>query len=183
MKPYPNFFYLGLFFVLIYHHPVFGCDEWQKTYETSYAAICYSDNKELYSFTSAIKRGFSIFSDNPEKNQSLTKERVDMIVDRVLRILDMFPPDLHFSIYLHPTHREIERIYLRLGASHVFEKTPIAFYSHKARTIYVSIENITGGVLAHEIAHAVINFHFRTPPPERMQEILAQYVDEHLWEE
>lgn len=106
-----------------------------------------------------------------------------MIVERVCRILDMYPPNLHFNIYIYTLQRDIEKLYFRMGASHIFEKIPIAFYSHKSKTIYVSLENITSGVLAHEIAHAVINFHFHTPPPQRMQEILAQYVDKHLWEE
>jgi hypothetical protein len=32
------------------------------------------------------------------------------------------------------------------------------------------------------MAHAVINFYFKVPPPAKMQEILAQYVDLHVWD-
>lgn len=95
----------------------------------------------------------------------------------------MYPTDLHFHIYLYPDHKGIEKIYLKMGIFNIFEKIPIAFYSHKNRAVYVSIDEITAGVLAHEVAHAIINSYFPTPPPARMQEILAQYVDKHLWEE
>jgi hypothetical protein len=60
---------------------------------------------------------------------------------------------------------------------------PVAFYSHGSRTIVISIDDITDRILAHEIAHAVICAYFLPPPPVRMQEILAQYVDKHLWDD
>lgn len=110
----------------------------------------------------------------------LAKNRVDRIVEKIAAILDMHPPDLHFSIYLYQTYRELENTYRGMG---IMGKAPIAFYSHRTKAIYVSLENITDRILAHEIAHAVINFYFGTPPPGRMQEILAQYVDKHLWEQ
>jgi hypothetical protein len=58
----------------------------------------------------------------------------------------------------------------------------VAFYSHRTKAIYISLKSITDRSFAHETAHAVINFYFIIPPPGRMQEILAQYVDKHLWE-
>ena len=57
---------------------------------------------------------------------------------------------------------------------------PVAFYSHGMAGIYLTTERLNAGILAHEIAHAVINAYFVTPPPAKMQEILSQYVDRHL---
>jgi len=91
----------------------------------------------------------------------------------------MHPSELSFSIYLYQTYKEVEAIYRAIGGR---GKAPIAFYSHRTKTIYVSLESITDRILAHEIAHVIINAYFGTPPPERMQEILAQYVDKYLWE-
>jgi len=108
----------------------------------------------------------------------LAQTRVDRIVERVRTFLDMYPPDLYFGIYLFQTYDEIENAYKTMG---ILGKAPIAFYSHRTKAIYISIEDITDRILAHEIAHAVINFYFVTPPPGKMQEILAQYVDKHLW--
>ncbi|MBI5894062.1 MAG: hypothetical protein HZB79_10550 [Deltaproteobacteria bacterium] len=183
MRPSPSSLYLGLFFFLLSCVPSFAsCDGWQKTYETLYANICYSDEKELDAFTQNIGKRSFLFKESPEKTAMLTKNRVDRIVERVAKILDMYPLDLRFNIYIYTSQKELEKVYLKMGASHIFEKTPIAFYSHKNKVIYVSLENITDGILAHEIAHTVINFYFRIPPPGNMQEILAQYVDKHLWD-
>ena len=43
----------------------------------------------------------------------------------------------------------------------------------------VAVDSVTDNIIAHEIAHAVINAYFVIPPPARMQEILAQYMDQH----
>ncbi len=107
---------------------------------------------------------------------------MDLLVDRVSRLLDMYPSDLHFKIYVHKTQKEIGNSYTHLSTLGAYGRIPVAFYSHRNKAVYVSLENISAGILAHEIAHAVINFYFPEPPPERMQEILAQYVDKHLWE-
>lgn len=155
-------------------------EEWIKTYETQYATIYYSNDSDLNNFTRDIGRGLQFFSESQGKNPMLVKNRVDGMVDRVSQILDMHPPNLHFNIYIYPAYRELESKYLSMGN---FGKSPIAFYSHKTKSIYVSLADIADGVLAHEIAHVVINFFFAAPPPARMQEILAQYVDRHLWGE
>jgi len=103
----------------------------------------------------------------PAEIPALTQKRVDELVERVEDLLDMYPSRLHFDIILVPRYTGGE----------------IAFYSHKTRSITVAVDRVTDGVLAHEIAHAVICHYFPVPPPERTQEILAQYVDRHLWEQ
>lgn len=153
-----------------------------KSIGTKYATICYSSEKGLQRFTKSIGKGGSFFSDGSEKDPSVTGEKVDSLVERVSRLLDMHPFDLYINIYVYQNHNEIESAYTHMTTLGVFGRIPIAFYSHRSRTIHVSVENISAGILAHEIAHAVINFYFPEPPPERMQEILAQYVDKHLWE-
>lgn len=155
-------------------------EDWAKAYETQYATIYYSEDRDIATFTGNIGRGLQFFGESQEKNPMLAKNRVDGIVERVEQILDMYPSNLHFKIYIYSAYKDLSLKYLATGS---FGKPPIAFYSHKTRAVYVSLSDITDGVLAHEIGHAVINFFFPVPPPARMQEILAQYVDKHLWSE
>ena len=153
-------------------------EELTKTYGTQYSTIYYSDDKYFYDFTRKIGSGLQLFSEGQEKNPALAKNRIDRIVEQVQKLLEMYPPEFHFKIYIYPSYKELKLIYLGMGN---LGKSPIAFYNHKAKAVYVSLVDITDGVLAHEIAHAVINSSFAVPPPARMQEILAQYVDRHLW--
>ncbi len=155
-------------------------EEWAKMYGTQYSTIYYSDDKDLISFTRNIGAGLQIFGESQGENPMLAKSRVDRIVERVEQILDMHPPDIHIKIYIYPSYKELSLKYIGTGS---FGKSPIAFYNHKTRAIYLSLSDTTDGVLAHEIAHAVINSFFVVPPPANMQEILVQYVDRYLWRE
>lgn len=149
--------------------------ELTKIDETKYATIHYSTDSDLNTFTRNISGGFTLFGGSKGNSP---KNRIDKIVERVCELLDMHPPDLQFKIYSYSTFKELELEYRSITFSGM---SPTAFYNHKTRTIYISVQDITDGILAHEIAHAVINLYFGVPPPRKMQEVLAQYVDKHLW--
>lgn len=170
--------FLFSFFYFLFP-PQLCAEEWAKAYETQYSTIYYSVDSDIGAFTRNIGRGLQFFGESHEKNPMLAKNRVDALVERVEQILDMYPSNLHFKIYIYPAYKDLSMQYLATGS---LSKSPIAFYNHKTRAIYLSLSDTTDGVLAHEIGHAVINFFFPVPPPARMQEILAQYVDRHLWE-
>jgi len=153
---------------------------WSNAYPTRYATIYYAGDKDLSQFTRNIGSGMSFLGESQDKNPMLAKNRVDRIVDVVMRLLDMNPPNFHFTVYVYQKRADVESAYRRLG---MMGPVPPAFYAHQTESITVSVEEITDGMLAHEIAHAVICHHFPSPPPMKMQEILAQYVDKHLGEE
>jgi hypothetical protein len=148
-------------FSLLFITPVFAEENW-KVFEANCCSIKYQDDEHLRNFTFRIG-GFKFTSDGLDDNPENVKH----------------PSDLHISILLYPDHNTLDHIFRQLSST---GSTPIAFYSHKTKTIHVDISSVTSGVLGHEIAHAVINFYFGTPPPAKMQEILAQYVDLHLWD-
>lgn len=130
-------------------------------FQTHFTTIHYASGKEL---TDLVWR-LSGKRLHPESSADMAKNRVDQIVERVESLLGMYPPAFHVDVYLRPHHQTGD----------------IAFYSHETRTIHVAVDRVTDGVLAHEVAHALINSYFEVPPPPKVQEILAQYVDRHLW--
>lgn len=134
-----------------------------RTLKTSYCDIHYTDEKSLNDFFWRI--GGKRF--NFDEDISLARSRVDRLVDRVQSILDMYPDKFHIKIKLYPKYK----------------KGLIASYTQTKNMITVYADKVTDGVLAHEIAHAVICSYFEVPPPEKVQEILAQYVDRHLWDD
>ena len=164
-------------FFLIFLTPVFAEEDW-KVFEANCCSIKYQADKHLRNFTFRIG-GFKFTSAGLDDHPVNVTLKVDEVMGKVQAILDMQPADLHISILLYPDHKSLDRVFRQLSST---GNTPIAFYSHKKKTIYVDISSVTDGVLGHEIAHAVINFYFVTPPPAKMQEILAQYVDLHLWD-
>lgn len=134
-----------------------------RSIDTRYATILYAEDTHLNDFL------WRITGSRPMAGQEVeepVKNRVDELVDRVEALLDMHPASFRFEIYLDPKAG-------RMGVP--------AHYSHGERRVHVSPATVTDGMLAHEIAHAVICAHFEVPPPEKSQEILARYVDENLW--
>ena len=133
----------------------------EKTLQTRFATIRYSDDQEIGDFLWRITGKRLALTDST----GLVKNRVDELVERVETLLEMYPSPFQFSIRLE---------------SHTLQD-PAALYSHRTRTITLAIDCVTDGVLAHEMAHAVISAYFQVPPPEKAQEILAQYVDKNLY--
>ena len=152
---------------------------WNKAYRTRYATIYYEDQEDLSSFARQIGSGLNYLLENPKKDPLLAAKRVDRLVNDVMKILDMRPAVLRFSIDIYRTRTEIDRAYARLISN---RQPPAAYYDHASRTIAVSLDSVTDQILAHEIAHAVICSYFTILPPVKTQEILAQYVDRHLGE-
>ena len=175
---------INIYFIFLLSSPVFANKE-LKIYETNCCTIQYFDEEQLKTFAlriGAIKYTGKGMDDNP----SNIKTRINEIMKKVQTSLDMYTSDLLVSIILYPDYNSLANVfkqYTLKGSVNTFtDSVPLAFYSHKTKTIYVDVSSITDGVLAHEMAHGVINFYFKTPPPAKMQKILAQYVDLHLWD-
>ncbi len=152
----------GLFVLLLMFS--FSPALFAQTLQTRFSTIHYEEESEIQDFLWRIT-GKRLAGGVAAAE--LTRSRVDEIIERVEAVLDMRPDAFHIDIRLQKEYRG--------GA--------VAYYSHESRTITASADRVTDGVLAHEIAHAIMNVYFSVPPPEKTQEILAQYVDQNLWSE
>ncbi len=133
-----------------------------KTFQTKYATIHYAEEKDIDDFIWRLGGQKREFVSAPE----MASYRIDRLVDRVQAILDMWPRNFRITVYLHRGALTAQKV---------------AYYEKETKIIHVAVDYMSDGVLAHEIAHADIEQYFPTPPPSKMQEILAQYVDQHLW--
>ena len=136
----------------------------EKIFRTKYTTIHYLEDKDIDDFIWRLGGQRFEFT----YDFYLASSRVDRIVERVEAILDMrLKKTDNIDVYL-----------MRAPAN---SDKPSALYEYKTKAIYVSIDNSSEGVFAHEVAHAVINRYFSPPPPSKIQEILTQYVDKYLW--
>ncbi len=150
--------------------------------KTQYATIIYEKEEQLQQFNKRVSLG-SLSYLNPKRNKnSITvvdkvKNKLDVIVERVKTILDMFPGDLKFRIMLLPSDANIQKIY-----RYKYQKSVdyIAFYSPEEKTIFISVNDIKLEVLAHELAHVILDHYFAVSPPVKIHEVLAQFVENHL---
>jgi len=109
--------------------------------------------------------------------QDEIKNKVDVIVERVIVVLDMRPNDVHFKIVLLPTEEDVQQVY---KSKYNRKVDYIAFYAPKDKTVYVSINDIRIGVFAHELGHLIIDLFYGTTTPSKIHEVLAQFVETHL---
>lgn len=152
--------YLTAFAILLL--PAAALAQHDQSFKTQYTTVYFSQESDLDDFLwklGGLRLEFI-------QDKQLAKNRIDRLVNRVNLILDMWPKDLRIVINL-------ERGEL--------EQNKAAYYDNRAKTIHISVDYASDGVLAHEIAHAVISQYFPTSPPVKMKEILCQYVDSHLW--
>jgi hypothetical protein len=157
--------------------------QWQRI-ETKHTIIQYQTLEDLKDFDSNIDyspEGFSfgnLFSagdsDNPAG--SLTK-KLDSLYERVQQILDMRGILKKVRINIYPNRTSLHEAYLSITGQ---ECRVRAWYMFEVNTIYINKDDVDEGIIAHEMAHSIIDHYFSVRPPSATAEILATYVDLHL---
>jgi len=153
--------------------------------ESSYTTVYIDADIDLKRLNKRIDVNFARY-DPIERRLFLNKgtseterlaNKIDIIVRKAKKILDMHPPGYHVKIKVFKDNRNLVNEY-----SHIFgeEREYRAYYIHKYRTIYTSLQGISESVLAHEIGHSIIDSYFNVLPPQKVRELLACYVDVHL---
>jgi len=157
-----------------------------ESIETRYAIIRYQSPEDLERFNDridyspgewGITRLFSrdTSGDLPDR---ITK-KVDALYERVVDMLDMRKRLKKVTIHICRDKKELNATYRRLYNA---ESPYRAWYIYENNTIYVNVDDLNEGILAHELAHSIIDHFLIIRPPEATAEILARYVDSNLFD-
>ena len=153
-------------------------------FSTRFCTIFYEEGVDLEKLDRSINLGFSDFYSprryRPSMELSVKEmltDKFDAIFNRVEDILDMYPSDIHVSINIYKTKDALDKAY-----EEIFNEPnkTISFYVYNTNTIYTTESVVNEGILAHEMAHCIIDHYFIILPPKRVQEMLAVYSDVHL---
>ena len=160
-------------------------ESWQSL-ETKYTAIHYHTVSDLYKFDRMIayspgQWGFpSLFKkSDPKDRLEKIGRKVDTLFEKVQKILDMRKRFQKVIINVCADKKELDAAYLQLN------KQPCqirAWYAYELNTIYINIKDVHEEILAHEMAHAIIDHYLLVRPPAAAAEILARYVHKHLYD-
>jgi len=156
---------------------------WQKL-ETKHTIITYKTNEDLATFNTclefdqnrwSLKQLFTdIGTDTPADELGM---KVDNIHERVQEILDMRKQFPKVTINIYPDRKQMDEAFFRIYQ----RKNKIrAWYIFEKNTIYVNVDDLNEGLLAHEMAHSIIDHFLLIRPPAASSEILARYVDSHI---
>jgi len=123
-------------------------------------------NYFLHLDTATSKTGFEV--------DDQLKAVLDAIYLEVCDELDIHMPSFRIGLEIMPDRNlvnETVRPYYK-GKIDV-----PSFYRYDNNMIYISSADLTVGMLAHEISHAIISHYFVVPPPMKVQEVLAGYAE------
>lgn len=159
-----------------------GNIEWEEL-KTKHTILRYQNTQDLRDFDKKIKYSvdyeFSLFTRAREPGNSNERlgMKVDSIYERAQEILDMRKSMKRVKINIYSSKDQLHDAYFR-----IFRKRGKlrAWYIFEHNTIYLTIEDVFAGMLAHEMAHSIIDHYLTVRPPPASAEILARYVDSHL---
>lgn len=157
--------------------------EWPRL-DTRFTSIHYQEEGDLEKFYSRIDYGprhwgiKRLFSSSAPKNvQEAIVKKVDLLFERVQSILGMRKKIDKVNVRLHQDQDQLHRAFYNIYRQKCHIR---AWYRYKNNTVYLNLQDLDEGMLAHELAHAIIDHYLLVRPPRATAEILARYVDRHL---
>lgn len=135
-----------------------------------YRALEKLDIKSLRHPDVALNKGAS-------DAKNILKNTLDTLYLEVSDILDIHMYSFQINLEVLPDKNSLKALLRELyGAGADAD----SFYFYERNTIYISLERMTPGMLAHETAHAILSRYFAVPAPEKVQEVLSAYVEHSL---
>ena len=150
--------------------------------KSRYVTLVYAEMKVLQEFNSNLQLNRTLESAIHQKNVITAADevlaKVDIIVEKVQAVLDMFPDNYHIQLVLLSDASEVAANYKQKYGKSV---NHIAYYSLSEKTIYISVTDTRLRVLAHEIGHSVVDYYFQqVRPPYNIHELMAQFAEQHV---
>lgn len=119
-------------------------------------------------------------SSDSNKMINKVKKKVDALYERVQEILNMRKRMKKISINIYRNKKQLHAAYRKIYRK---SRKLRAWYAYEYYTIYISLDDLHEGMLAHEITHSIVDHYLSVRPPGATAEILALYVDSHLFEQ
>lgn len=160
--------------------------EFSHKNDTEYFSVYMQDGVDSLDVAYKIDIGTNVYLSREECKASLSLgdnpdeifiQNVDALFNEVSGILDMHIYSYHGTIKVCPNKEELERVFYDIFK---YELKAESFYHHMENTIYINAENLKPGILAHEMAHAIITHYFVVVPPVKAQEVLSGYVEYNI---
>lgn len=157
------------------------CTVWALA-KSRYVTLQYSSKANLLrDFNSGItfsrKLRYSLEKKNTVTVEDEVLAKLDIIFEKAETVLDMFPANMHLTVVLLPSRNEVAATYKKKYGKNV---NNIAYYSLKEDTIYISVNDASLRVVAHEIGHAIVDHYFQVRPPYTIHELMAQFTEQHI---
>ncbi|MDP8216639.1 MAG: hypothetical protein P9L98_04920 [Candidatus Kaelpia imicola] len=164
-----------------------------SVYAQDFALVCNGDYFTIHchegvdpldiAYKIKVGPNFYIYKDSDKQifrggsPSDILAENIDALFEETSDLLDMHLYSYHGDIKIFLTKDELKRVFFELLGGELKSES---FYYHDENTVYISAESLRAGMLAHEIAHAIISHYFVVLPPVKVQEVLSGYVEYNI---
>jgi len=152
--------------------------------EGNYTRLVFSDRGDIARLNKKIDFGGSggwFASSAPAETEGRLLRKMDAIYDKVQLILDMRKPQqLKLLVRVASDKDELAATFFKIFKR---KSSSRAWYVYEYNTVYINVQDVNAGIIAHEFAHSIIDHYFAVRPPRASAEILATYVDKYLFDE
>ena len=159
--------------------------EW-RSFESKHCTVLYHPDVDLKKVNNKIKTepydaflSGRFYSPGDLSVERQLADKLESLFQKVKEILDMYPRKIHLTIKIYKDQSQLDNAYFETF-NYPNARQLISYYVHKYTTVYTTQQVVSQGVMAHEMGHAVIDHYFLILPPEKIKELLAQYVEIHL---
>ncbi|WP_457552232.1 hypothetical protein [Desulfobacula sp.] len=158
-------------------------ENWQQI-NTENATLCFQSLDDLQLFNTRINYDLNYNKNertiDQRANSNLSdniSQKIDSLFERSQELLEMKGFTNKIIVKIFHDRQQLNHAFYELYKK---ECNVRAWYTHEKLTIYIQLDDLHEGMLAHEFAHAIINHYMIIPLPSKAAEILARYVDTHL---
>jgi hypothetical protein len=155
--------------------------------ETRYTIIHYQSIAELKKFDHKIsypngKWGVlnRLTGSGSENLHARIEKKVDLIYEKAQNILGMHKPMDKVHIQICRNKKQLNEHCISIYDRPCRFR---AWYAYQVNTVFVNHKDLDEGILSHELAHSIIDQYLLVRPPKATAEILASYVDLHLFDD
>ena len=153
---------------------------------TKHTILSFNSEEDMIAFSDSIHFDANISlaaifnspSAGDVKNDLIRK--VDLLFEKVQLILDMRKAMNKVTVRVVSNGEQLNEIW---GKIYKNGNNPRGWFIFEHNTVYLNARDVHEGMLAHELAHAIIDHYLTVRPPRATAEILAKYVDMNLFEE
>ncbi|HIP83827.1 MAG TPA: hypothetical protein EYH36_02625 [Desulfocapsa sulfexigens] len=158
-----------------------GGNGYAREQKSRYVTLWYADREVLDEFNDNLRLNRKLRNSMRKKNVVTIADEVlakaDIIIEKVQIVLDMFPNKYHVRLVLLSNPDDVAAVYKKRYDKRV---DYIAYYSLSEKTIYISADDASLRVLAHEVGHSVVDHFFKVRPPYNIHELMAQFAEKHV---
>lgn len=162
-----------------------GQAQW-KSFDSAHCVVSYTSDEAIKKFdenvvlTPEMLTALEFLTLGAGKSGNPLGAKLDFIFERAQTLLDMKVNMAKVHIYIYENFAVLQVVFGEYyGAGK--RAVPRSWYMFEHKAVFVNLEDINTGILAHEMSHHIIDHYLSTRPDAGSAELLAIFVEKNFF--